>query len=64
MTRIENGTSEETVAYLEKELNALEEDENLTKATLTSTSNNTRNPRSTGIDTSKDAQRTYCEANQ
>ena len=64
MARLENGTYEEIVAHLERELefNALEESDDLAVTTMASTSNNTRNLLSNGIKTVNDAQCTYCKA--
>ena len=64
MARLENGTYEEIVAHLERELelNALEESDDLPMATMVSASTNQSNLLSNGINTNKDAQCTYCEA--
>ena len=64
MARLENGTYEEIVAHLERELdfNALEESDDLPMATMTSASTNQSNSLSNGINTNKDAQCSYCEA--
>ena len=58
MARLENGTYEGIVAQLERELqlNALEESDDLTIATMPSASTSGRNLLSNGIDTNKDAQ--------
>ena len=55
MAGLENGTYEETVAHLERELdlNALEESDDLPIATMASSSGKTRNLLSNGIDTDK-----------
>ena len=65
MVRLENGTYEEIVAHLERELelNALEELDDLPIATRASASTSSRSLLSTGIDTSKEAQCAYCKAN-
>ena len=62
--RLENGTYEETVAHLERELEliALEESDDLTIATMASPSTSTRNLLWNGIDTNKEAQCFYCKA--
>ena len=64
MDRLENGIYEEIVAHLERELklNALEESNDLPKATMASASANNSNLLSNGINTSKDAQCSYCKA--
>ena len=64
MARLENGTYEEIVAHLERELelNALEESDDLPMATLASASTNQSNLLSYGINTNKDAQCSYCKA--
>ena len=64
MARLENGTYEEIVAHLERELelNALEESDDLAIATMASASTSSRNLLSTGIDTNKEAQCAYCKA--
>ena len=64
MARLENGTYEEIVAHLERELeiNALEESDELPMATMASASPNNRNLLSNGINTNKDAQCSYCKA--
>ena len=64
MARLENGTYEEIVAHLERELelNALEESDDLPMATMASASTNQSNLLSTGINTNKDAQCSYCKA--
>ena len=64
MARLENGTYEEIVAHLEREveLNALEESDDLPIATMASSSGKTRNLLSNGIETNKDTQCTYCKA--
>ena len=56
MARLENGTYEEFVAHLERELNALEESDDLPMATMASASTNQSNLLSNGINTNKDAQ--------
>ena len=50
MARLENGSNDEIVAHLEKELelNALEESDDLPMATMTSSSSKTKTPPSTG----------------
>ena len=62
MARLENGTYEEIVAHLERELelNALEEE--LPISTMASASTSNSNLLSNGIDTNKDAQCSYCKA--
>ena len=64
MARLENGTYEEIVAHLEKELelNALEESDDLPMATMALASTNQSNLLSNGIITNKDAQCSYCKA--
>ena len=64
MARLENGTYEEIVAYLERELelNALEESDDLPIATMASASTSNNNLLSNGINTNKDAQCSYCKA--
>ena len=64
MARLENGTYEEIVAHLERELelNALEESDDLPIATMASSSNKSRNLLSNGIDTNKNNQCSYCNA--
>ena len=64
MAHLENGTYEEIVAHLERELelNALEESDDLPIAIMASSSSNSRNLLSTGIDSSKEAQCAYCKA--
>ena len=64
MARLENGTYEEIVAYLEKELalKALEESDDLPMATMASASTNQSNLLSNGINTNTDAQCSYCKA--
>ena len=64
MARLENGTYEEIVAHLERELelNALEESDDLPMATMASASTNQSNLLSNGINTNKDAQCPYCKA--
>ena len=56
MARLENGTYEEIVAHLERELelNALEESDDLPMATMASASTNNNNLLSNGINTNKD----------
>ena len=63
MARLENGTYEEIVAHLERELefNALESDD-LPMTTMASASTNNSNLLSNGINTNKDAQCIYCKA--
>ena len=58
MVRLENGTYEEIVAHLERELelNALEESDDLPIATMASSSGKTKNLLSTGIDTNQNNQ--------
>ena len=55
---LENGTQEESVAYLERELelNALEESDDLPMATTASASVKTRNLVSNGIDVNENTQ--------
>ena len=64
MARLENGTYEEIVSHLERELelNALEESDDLPIATMTSASTSNNNLLSNGINTNKDAQCSYCKA--
>ena len=64
MARLENGTYEEIVAHLERELelNALEESDDLPIATMASSSGKARNLLSNGIDTNKNNQCSYCKA--
>ena len=64
MARLENGTYEEIVAHLERELelNALEESDDLPIATMASASTSSNNLLSNGINTNKDAQCSYCKA--
>ena len=64
MARLENGTYEEIVAHLERELelNELEESDDLPMATMASASTNQSNLLSNGINTNKDAQCSYCKA--
>ena len=63
--RLENGTYEEIVAHLERELelNALKVSDELPMATMTSASTGNQNLLSNGIDTIKGAQCTYCKTN-
>ena len=63
MARLENGTYEEIVAHLERELehNSLEESDNLPIATMASASTSSRNLLSNSIDTNKEAQGSYCK---
>ena len=63
MARLENGTYEEIVAHLERELeiNALEESDDLPIATMASSSGKTKNLLSTGIDTNQNNQCSYCK---
>ena len=62
--RLENGTYEEIVAHLERELelNALEESDDFPIATMASSSGKARNLLSNGIDTNKNNQCSYCKA--
>ena len=64
MAKLENGTYEEIVTHLEREieLNALQELDDLPMAAMASASDKTRNLLSTGIDTNKNTQCSYCEA--
>ena len=64
VARLENGTYEEIVAHLERELelNALEESDDLPMATMASASTSHNNLLSNGINTNKDAQCSYCKA--
>ena len=64
MALLENGTYEEIVAHLERELelNALEESDDLPMATMASASTSNINLLSNGINTNKDAQCSYCKA--
>ena len=64
MARLENGTYEEIVAHLERELelNALEESDDLPMATMASASTSHNNLLYNGINTNKDAQCSYCKA--
>ena len=64
MARLENGTYEEIVAHLERELelNALGESDDLPIATMASSSNKSRNLLPNGIDTNKNNQCSYCKA--
>ena len=64
MARLENGTYEEIVAHLERELelNALEESDDLPMSTMASASTNQSNLLSNGIKTNNDAQCSYCKA--
>ena len=61
MARLENGTYDEVVAHLERELelNALEESDDLPMATMASGNSNLL---SNGINTNEDAQCSYCKA--
>ena len=63
MARLENGTYEEIVAHLERELelNASEESDDLPMATMAPASTNQSNFLSNGINTKKDAQCCYCK---
>ena len=63
MACLENGTYEEIVAHLgrELELNALEELVDLPIATMASASSSSRNLLSNGFDTNKEAQCSYCK---
>ena len=62
--RLENGTYEEIVAHLERELelNALEESDDLPMATMASSSTSNNNLLSNRINTNKDAQCSFCKA--
>ena len=64
MARLENGTYGEIVAHLERELelNALEESDDLPIAAMASSSGKTKNLVSTGIDTNRNNQCSYCKA--
>ena len=64
MARLENGTYEEIVEHLERELelNALEESDDLPIATIASSSGKPQNLQSNGIDTNKDNKCLYCKA--
>ena len=64
MARLENGTYEEIVAHLERELelNALEESDDLPISTMAAASTSSRSLLSTGSDTTKEAQCAYCKA--
>ena len=64
MARLENGTYEEIVAHLERELelNALEESDDLPMATMASASSGNSNLLSNGINTNKYAQCSYCKS--
>ena len=64
MTRLGNGTYEEIVVHLERELelNAIEESDDLPIATMASSSGKARNLLSNGIGTNKDNQCSYCKA--
>ena len=64
MDRLENGTYEEIVVHLERqlEINALEETDDLPMATMVSTSTSHSKLLSNGINTNKDAQCSYCKA--
>ena len=64
MARLENGTYEEIVAHLERELelNALEESDDLPLTTMASASTSNNNLLSNGINTNKKAQCSYCKA--
>ena len=64
MARLENGTYEEIVAHLERELelNALAESDDLPIAIMTSSSGQARNLLPNGIDTNKNNQCSYCKA--
>ena len=65
MARLENGTYEEIVAHLERELelNALEDLDDLPVTTMASASTSSRSLLSNGIDTNKEAQCAFCKAN-
>ena len=64
MARLKNGTYEEIVAHLERELelNALEESDDLPMATMASATPNQSNLLSNGINTNKDVQCSFCKA--
>ena len=64
MARLVNGTYEEIVAHLERELelNTLEESDDLPIATMASASTSNSNLLSNGINTNNDAQCSYCKA--
>ena len=64
MARLENGTYEEIVAHLERELefNAMEESDDLPISTMASASTSISNLLSNDIDTNKDSQWSYCKA--
>ena len=64
MARLENGTYEEIIAHLQRELefNALEESDDLPMATMASASTSNSNLLCNGINTNKDAQCFYCKA--
>ena len=63
--RLQNGTHEEIVAHLERELelNALKVSDESPMATMISASTGNQNLLSNGIDTIKGAQCTYCKTN-
>ena len=65
MTCLENGTYEEIVAHLERELelNELEKSEDLPMATMASASTSCRNLLSNGIDANKSSHCSYCKSN-
>ena len=65
MARLENGTNEEIVPHLERELgpNALEESDGLPMATIASASTSSRNLLSNGIDTNNGDQCSISKAN-
>ena len=64
IARLENGTYEQNVARLERELefNALEESDDLPIATMASVSTSNSNLLSNGINSNKDARCSYCKA--
>ena len=64
MARLEDGSFEEIVVHVEKELevNALKESDDLPIAKMASSPGETRNLLSNGIDTNKSNQCSYCKA--
>ena len=64
IARLENGTYEEIVPHLERELelNALEESDDLPISTMASASTYNSNLLSNGINTIQDAHCSYCKA--
>ena len=64
MACLEKGTYEEIVAHLERELelNALDKSDDLPMPTMASASTSNNNLLSSGINTNKDAQCSYCKA--